>query len=1101
MNKFNCKPLRIFAALLCIILLMTQLSLAQETSLSVSAVYNSSEKLITVNGSAPGAWVSMYLLYPGKSVADVSSHSDSNPVMAHVWQIPVSNGAYTYSFDPNVTSDGIYTVHVKAGTETAETTVDVSEIKSGNIYGLPTDTYGAITGSTTKERFISARAELPDEMPVYTPVDIEGAVKVFVDPAEGDDDNPGTIDAPVATVQKAVALSKNVDLSGGCVIFLRGGVYDSTRRIQLQAVNGTETKPYIVSAYNGEDVTFTDGYSLSTSDMTSASDMTEVTKIPDTVKNEVKVFDLTDCGITDYATADKMRLTIDDISYNVSRWPNVGTTAMAEYTGSDAVNGVINPGSADGMEFCIADIHPYTWQNTGEIMLIGSFNSEYWTDAVTLKAFNPAKGSVITNEVISHGASYGAKYSSTNTFYWANVIEELDSPGEFFIDKANNKLYVYPMKEIMANSEVILSCSPEYTNRYAAEINSSSNIVINGIDFKSCSKQNVMSVNNAENVLVQNCTFRNSVGGILIGSNTEFCGVVNSVFENINSFYPIVTSKDASSEYVKGLKPQYNFVQNNYFYDCSHIIIRGVGDIISHNYFSNTPGGAIYCDSSNEVIIEYNEIVSYGITTDDCGAIYIGGRNAAASGVHVRYNYIHDASSNAYDSGASRGIYLDDLNSGTYVYGNVLEDAKVIFVHSGSDNAVYNNIIINGGSNKAIADSENYMYDSLLRKSAFVPNYLASGATHSRYLDESDTTNYIDVLSADSPYKKRYPAMSEWSELLSKRITEYRSNTAYQGEGKSKYTQSYTNGTTVNLDYYLTSPRYNYYDCNVVVGDDYFSSLMNTALTLTDTGKISAEIGTNKYYYKYANPFADGYTQTSFDTVRQNVSGFEDIDVDRAGIITVNSDSDYASNTWTDFAQLKTPQLLSPENGANISHEAIFSWQGSVGAGKYILEISENADFSTVYHSEELYTTECMSTVTLQQGTTYYWRVRAAALSDNISGSEAVSQVYSFTAASADDSGEISPAVYSVADGKLTTWIYNTTGAGYGDEITLFAALYKGDSLDKANSAKISALQADTLTGPYEVTIDTDGGYDYAKIFVWNNESITPLSKAKIILP
>lgn len=1092
MTKYNYKPLRIFAALLCIILLMTQPSLAQESSLSVSAVYNSLEELVIVSGSSGGEWVSMYLLYPGKSVTDVSSHSDSNPVMAHVWQIPVSNGAYTYSFDPNVTSDGIYTVHVKSDTETAETTVDVSEIKSGNIYGLPTDTYGAISGTTTKERFISARAELPDEMPVYTPVDIDGAVKVYVDPAQGDDDNPGTIDAPVATVQKAVALSKNVDLSGGCVIFLRGGVYDSTQRINLQAVNGTETKPYIVSAYNGEAVTFTDGYSLSTSDMTAASDITEVTKIPDSAKNEVKVFDLTDCGITDYATADKMRLTIDDISYNVSRWPNTGTTAMAEYTGSDAVNGVVNPGSADGMEFCIEDIHPYTWQNTGEIMLIGSFNAEYWTDAVTLKAFNPAKRSVITNEVISHGASYGAKYSSTNTFYWANAIEELDSPGEFFIDKADNKLYVYPMKEITANSEVILSCSPEYTNNYAVYVNNSSNIVINGIDFKSCSKQNIMSVNKAENVLVQNCTFKNSVGAVHFGTETQFCGVINSEFENIKSFYPIVTSKAVSGEYVKELKPQYNFVQNNYFYDCSHIIIRGVGDIISHNYFSNTPGGAIYSDSSNEVIIEYNEIVSYGITTKDCGAIYIGGRNAAASGVHVRYNYIHDAAPNAYDSGASRGIYLDDLNSGTYVYGNVLKDAKVIFIHSGSDNAVYNNIIINGGG-KAIADSENYMYDRLVRKSAFVPNYLAEGATHSRYLDESDTANYIDVLSDDSPYKKRYPAMSEWSELLSKRIAEYRSNTAYQGEGKSQYTQSYTNGTTVNLDYYLTSPRYNYYDQNVIVG--------GTDMSITTTGNISAEIGTNKYLTTDSNPFAEGYTQTAFGTVRQHIAGFEDIDVDRAGIITVNSDSDYASNTWADFAALEIPVLLSPANGANISDESVFSWQGSVGAGEYILEISETDDFASVYHTETLYTTECIPTVTLQQGTTYYWRVRAVAFSDNIIGSEKVSQLYSFTAASADDSGEISPAAYSIADGKLTTWIYNTTGADYDDQITLFTALYKGNSLNKASSSQISASKAGTLEGPYEVTVDTAGGYDYAKIFVWNNESITPLSKAKIYLP
>lgn len=1100
MIKANKQTVRVLLIVLSLVIAFGQISYAKDTTLTLSVTYDVYTKLVKINGASSGSWVTMYLLYPGKGVDDVPSDASGNKVLAHIWQIPVTDGAYAYDFDPNVTVDGNYTVHVKAGTQVAEASVYIGKSKIGNIYGLSTDTYDTLSGDTTRERFEQAIASVPDEMPVYTPVEIDGEVKIYVSAVSGDDENDGSIENPVKTVQKAIELSKTKDISGGCVIYLRAGIYDSSQKIEFTGINATSGYPYVITSYNNENVVFTDGYRINASKLSGADDGPLLDKIPSDVKPDIKVIDLSSYGIDEFASPDKIRLTIDDTIYSLARWPNTATTKMREYTGSDAVDGVIDPGSELGMEFCIEDIRPYTWQNTGDIMLIGSFNSEYWTDAITLESFNPEKRSIVTKEVIRHNSAVGAKYSDKNSFYWVNVVEELDSPGEFYIDKANKKLYVYPIN-ITSDSEIILSCSSEYSSGSVVAVGgNSSNIVIDGINFKANSKQKIASFNNCQNVIVQNCTFKDSVGGIIIGANTSFCGVVNSTFENINGFYPIVTSKSAVSEYVRELKPQYNFVQNNYFYNCSNIIIRGVGDIISHNYFSNTPGGAIYCDSSNEVIIEYNEIVSYGKNTDDCGAIYVGGRKDAAAGVYVRNNYIHDASSNAFSSDSSRGIYLDDLNSNTYVYNNVLENAKTIFIHGGSDNAIYNNIII-GKDIKAIADSENHMYDRLLRNSTFVPNYLASGATHSSYLNEADADNYIDVLSQDNPYKKRYPAMSEWSELLKKRMIEYRTYPETRGEGKSQYTQSYENGTVVNLDYYLASPRYNYYDNNVIVGSDYWASLMNTVLNLTDTGKISAEIGTNKYYYYSNNPFADGYTVSAYDAVRQTVSGFEDINVEKAGIIIASSDSDYTDNTYESYESLHEPRLLYPVNGAKVANEEVFSWKGSIGAAKYTLEISDTSDFSKVLYSNDIYSTSYMLTDNLTEGNTYYWRVRATALSDNINGLEEVSDVCSFVYSCTEEKTEICPVAYELNSDGLTTWLYNGTGADYNKEIRIFAALYTGDRLGSVNFSRIPSIKADSVVGPYEVKLDISGPYDYAKIFVWDNENITPFSKAKIYLP
>ena len=42
-------------------------------------------------------------------------------------------------------------------------------------------------------------------------------------------------------------------------------------------------------------------------------------------------------------------------------------------------------------------------------------------------------------------------------FFIENVLEELDAPGEYFYDKANKKLYLYPNGTISDMSTVLLS--------------------------------------------------------------------------------------------------------------------------------------------------------------------------------------------------------------------------------------------------------------------------------------------------------------------------------------------------------------------------------------------------------------------------------------------------------------------------------------------------------------------------------------------------------------------------------------------------------------------------------------------------------------------
>jgi hypothetical protein len=64
----------------------------------------------------------------------------------------------------------------------------------------------------------------------------------------GQDTNPGTIAAPLATIQRAVSMAQP-----GATISVRGGTYALTTNIQISK-SGTASQPYTITAYNGEHV-------------------------------------------------------------------------------------------------------------------------------------------------------------------------------------------------------------------------------------------------------------------------------------------------------------------------------------------------------------------------------------------------------------------------------------------------------------------------------------------------------------------------------------------------------------------------------------------------------------------------------------------------------------------------------------------------------------------------------------------------------------------------------------------------------------------------------------------------------------------------------
>ena len=135
-------------------------------------------------------------------------------------------------------------------------------------------------------------------------------------------------------------------------------------------------------------------------------------------------------------------------------------------------------------------------------------------------------------------------------------------------------------------------------------------------------------------------------------------------------------------------------------------VIRAVNSIgmkISHNEISDAPWAAIVMSHPVYANIEYNNIHHVQKEYGDAGAIYVG-QSFISQGNTIQYNYIHHIE--PYSSKINSqtvGIYMDDLNCGFTIHGNVINRASIgILLGGGKNLTVTNNAIIDGGVAKGI---------------------------------------------------------------------------------------------------------------------------------------------------------------------------------------------------------------------------------------------------------------------------------------------------------------------------------------------------------------------------------------------------------------
>ena len=511
------------------------------------------------------------------------------------------------------------------------------------------------------------------------------AADFFVSPT-GSDNAAGTAAAPFASLTRARDAIRTLKAKSGLppegiTVWLRGGFHELSASLLLQEADaGTATAPIVYAAYPGEEVRLTGAKRLDPAWFSSVTSAAPVwSRLDPAARGQIVVADLPAHGITNFgALANRdaasrllpLTLACDGRPLPLARWPN----DPQEFALTQTVPALT--------QITYAGDRPSRWLQAEDPWVHGLW-SAYWADFhLAVAAIDPVTRTLTFAQA---PASYGIL--PQRPFYAYNLLEELDQPGEYYLDRTTGRLYLWPTRPL---AESTLQAS--LLEVQLVLVGGAAHVCFRDLVFEG-SRTELVKVARGHDIRFERCLFRNGrIGANLAGTRNglDQCEVVDCHEDGV-----VLSGGDRAT-----LVPGENYVTNSRIHRVARSswayrpcvrLTRGCGQIVAHNLFDDHPHSAILFDG-NDHRIEHNEIRRVCRLTADCGAIYTG-RDWGYRGNRIAGNFIHHVTS--LWSGGAHAVYLDDMVSGPAVEGNVIYRVTdtAIFCGGGRDLVMTNNLI------------------------------------------------------------------------------------------------------------------------------------------------------------------------------------------------------------------------------------------------------------------------------------------------------------------------------------------------------------------------------------------------------------------------
>ena len=507
-------------------------------------------------------------------------------------------------------------------------------------------------------------------------------------------------DGPFATLDRARESIRALKASGslpkgGATVSIRGGAYPLSATFRLTAEDsGTKTAPVVWRAFGNENVQLVGGKEIT--GFSPVTDPVTAKRLDPSAKEKALRTDLRAQGIVDYGQitgrgGPGMELFFRDRRMTLARWPNEGWARIADVpqTGELVYKGEL-PHMRFGVpigkhygRFTYDDDRPARWSDVDEIFLHGYWCWDWYDEFLRVKSIDPATKEIFIREPHSQ---YG--YCKEQRYYACNILEELDAPGEWYLDRKGGILYFWPPAPIGEGKAFV-----SLLNDPLVSLENAENITIRGINLE-FSRGSAVVVKGGSRNRIAGCTIRNLGGTAAVIEGGTENGITGCDIYDVASGGITLSGGDR-----KTLTPGGNYAVNNHIHHYSAwirtyqsaITVHGVSNRVAHNLIHDAPHSGVLL-GGNENIVEYNELHTLAQQTGDVGAFYMG-RDWTQRGNIIRYNYFHDLLGPGLHG--VMAVYLDDWSSGTTIFGNIFRKAgRAAFIGGGRDNTVENNIFV-----------------------------------------------------------------------------------------------------------------------------------------------------------------------------------------------------------------------------------------------------------------------------------------------------------------------------------------------------------------------------------------------------------------------
>ncbi len=528
---------------------------------------------------------------------------------------------------------------------------------------------------------------------------------------------------PVKTLKRASALATGYSGDGDVQIQIAAGTYRFLQQsLYLTGGDSGVDRTIVYKPFNSGRVIISGGYTVSPSLFTvvTAGNTAIYNRLKVSARGNVYEADISGTTIpmgttfpifwtgrsVDQDLPDYPDLYFNGNKMTLARWPNkVDSTSQAECPLDNNISAQIAFNVERGSfqnNGTTAAVFGYTsaydsiissWKVTGPsqydgIWLHGFWRFDWRDEIMKVRSIDKVNRRIT---VESTQCSYGVSRRTTCTalpgeptddsanpsprrWYAFNLLEELDSPGEYYIDRANKKIYFWPPTGITSSSSISLTSitmsgrnswvpgtpttwtpmdpvgwnTPLNTLKANASLfkfYKLKNVRIENLEFLESAGSGI-ELTYCENVTLKGCTVDSArKNGIAVyGGNNNTIDGCNIRYSGLNG---VILSGGNRQKLIPGNHVLKNSRiigggQNNLAFG-RLVFLSGVGNSVIKNVIANSGGvGLVYY--GNDQIIEYNNFSNLVSAMDDCGGVYTN-YNVSDTGTKIRYNFFNNVKS------------------------------------------------------------------------------------------------------------------------------------------------------------------------------------------------------------------------------------------------------------------------------------------------------------------------------------------------------------------------------------------------------------------------------------------------------------------------